>query len=535
VTPDTVELCSSLAAATESKAIGSLLARALTRDWGAHAAIVWLPTDGAGEARGADVWMSGTALDASSPDEVATRINAHEIEPWLAGRGLRAPCVAGLPPQDAGRIVSAWRDAGAVPPLAGALLAVVAAHVSLLLERRQLKERLADAVAAQLEAEDQIARTRRVRALGEMASGVVHDFNNALTSILGFAELALGPLDKGDAFFSDLSSIRTAALDAAAVVRRLQSLTSKRRETDEREVVDLLEVARAMPALVRPRWTQLSQCQGVTFDIVVDAQPAPMVHVAVAEIRELLLNLLFNAVDAMPSGGRITIRTGCSDEGWAEIAVADEGVGMPDEISRQIFQPFFSTKGDRGSGLGLSVCQTIARRHGARLDVASAIGKGTTFTLRLPPAPAALLKVAPPRAAAPPVLTQAPARRVLFVDDQKDVRESVGEMLRAMGHEVSIADSGEAALARIGRHPIDVVITDLGMPGMNGFEVAQRFRVLAPNVPVVLLTGWAVDPQTSYASNVRFVVSKPVTMKALGEALAACVAAPVEVWGEKCS
>jgi CheY-like chemotaxis protein len=409
----------------------------------------------------------------------------------------------------------------------------VATHVSLLRDQRQVEGRLAATTAALLEAEDQISRTRRTRALGEMASGVVHDFNNCLTSILGFTELALGPLEEGDAYFNDLSSIRMAALDAAALVRRLQSFGRKGRGGDEREIVDLRDVVRVMPTLARPRWMQASQCHGLTFNIVIDIQPVPPVHVVVAEIRELLLNLLFNAVDAMPSGGRITITTGQTQDGWALVAVTDEGTGMPEEVRRQIFQPFFSTKGDGGSGLGLSVCQTIASRHGAQLDVESTLGVGTIFTLRIPPAPPDLVAVAPRASsvAAKPLTVL----RVVLVDDQKEVRESVGEMLRAMGHHVTAVDCGEAAVALAGRQRIDAVITDFGMPGMNGLGVAQRFLVLARRVPVVILTGWGLDPDAVRPGNVVCILGKPVTMKALSDALTACAAAPVETWHEKCS
>jgi CheY-like chemotaxis protein len=235
----------------------------------------------------------------------------------------------------------------------------------------------------------------------------------------------------------------------------------------------------------------------------------------------------------MPSGGRITIATRETDEGWAVISVADEGLGMSDEVKQRIFQPFFSTKGDRGSGLGLSVCQTIARRHGARLEVQSVPGEGTTFMLKLPPAaPGLVVAPSPTRVVAHPVAVQ----RVLLVDDQEEVRESVGEMLRAMGHHVTVAVGGEGAVSLVGRQQIDVVITDLGMPGMSGLEVAQRFRILAPKVPVVILTGWGLDRDTERPPNVVFVLGKPVTMKSLDDALTACTAEPASnEWSKKCS
>ncbi|MFI5177782.1 MAG: ATP-binding protein [Vicinamibacterales bacterium] len=526
---------SSLSGAHESRDIVAAVADVLARAWKADAVVVWLPASDEGAVTADDLSLAGHGLRACLPADLVAPMRERRVDRWLAARGLVACRVVDVAPAHLGRIVCAWAGENRVPPHIDHVLGLLAAHIALLIERRHLEERLAAANAARLEAEDQILRTRRVRALGEMASGVVHDFNNCLTSILGFTELALGPLDEGDAFYNDLNSIRTSALDAAALVRRLQSLGRRNRDTDEREVVDLRDVARMMPTLARPRWMHLSQCHGVSFDVAVDARPVPAVHVVVAEIRELLLNLLFNAVDAMPSGGRITITTRQAESGWAEISVADQGEGMSDEVQRRVFQPFFSTKGDHGSGLGLSVCQTIASRHGATLEVVSVPGQGSTFTLALPPASPGLIAAVEPHQAG--ATRPRAVQRVLLVDDQEEVRDSVGEMLRALGHDVTVVDRGDAAVALAGRQRLDVVITDLGMPGMNGLDVAQRFRVLAPRVPVVLLTGWGLDSDAPRPPNVAFVLGKPVTMKSLGDALEACAAAPapIDERSEKCS
>jgi signal transduction histidine kinase len=527
-------LSSRFAGAFASREIGAAVAGVLACGWKAGAVVVWLPATDGGAVTADDLALAGDDLSACTSADLVAPMRTRRIERWLATRGLTACRVIDVPSAHLGRMVVAWRSEDLVAPQIDDVLGLLAAHVALLVERRHLEERLAAANAARLEAEDQILRTRRVRALGEMASGVVHDFNNCLTSILGYTELALGPLEEGDAFFSDLSSIRTSALDAAALVRRLQSLGRRGRDVDEREIIDLCDVARMMPTLARPRWMHLSQCHGVSFEVIVDARQVPAVHVVVAEIRELLLNLLFNAVDAMPSGGRITIATGHADNGWAEISVTDQGIGIPEDVQRRVFQPFFSTKGDHGSGLGLSVCQTIASRHGAELGLRSVPGEGSTFTLKLPPAPPDVVAgAAPRRADASRPLT---VQRVVLVDDQEEVRDSVGEMLRALGHHVTVVDRGEAAVGLAGHQRIDVVITDLGMPGMNGLDVAQRFRVLAPRVPIMLLTGWGLDTEAPRPANVAFVLGKPVTMKALGDALEACAAAPVvRERSEKCS
>jgi CheY-like chemotaxis protein len=268
----------------------------------------------------------------------------------------------------------------------------------------------------------------------------------------------------------------------------------------------------------------------VSFDISVQADQTPAVYVAVAEIRELLLNLLFNAIDAMPNGGRIVIAARQVD-GDAEVAVTDEGIGMAPDVLDRVFEPFFSTKGDQGYGLGLAVCRSIVERHGGKLSARSTVGKGSTFTLRLPAAPAELLTGIAPSTTRTGDGTH---RRVLLVDDQHEVRESVGEMLRALGHEVLVSEEGNAALAMAMRQPVDLVMTDLGMPNMNGLEVARRLRTAVPGTPVVLLTGWGVD-DNQVPENVTCVLNKPITMKLLADALAASTDRTAESRRMRCS
>jgi signal transduction histidine kinase/CheY-like chemotaxis protein len=515
------DVVSLLTTAVEPGAIGPTLAAALGSTWGADAAIVWLPSGDEDIVRLEELSVSGELTRLFPLADLLAPLRERRMKPWLASHGVTVCYVMDLLPVRRGQIVVGWCEGGSAPPQIDAVLELIAMQVSLLFDRQQLEERLAAADALRIETEDHLVRTRRVWALGEMASVVVHDFNNYLTSILGFTELALGPLEEHDTFYADLNSIRTAALDAASLVRRLQSFGRKGREHDEREIVDVRDIVRVMPTLARPRWTRLSQCHGLSFEVVVDAQTAPRVQVVVAEIRDLLLNLLFNAVDAMPLGGRITIGTREID-GWAEISVTDEGVGMSDDVKERVFQPFFSTKGDQGSGLGLSACRTIADRHGAQLDVTSKVGQGTTLRLRLPPAVEELVAASVPR---PAEVVSAPAivQHVMLVDDQEEIRASVGDMLRALGHSVTVADSGEAALALARHVPIDVVMTDLGMPGMNGTELARRLRVLYPRLPVVLLTGWGLAEDAASPANIASVLAKPVTMKSLAASVAACV------------
>ncbi|HVC21813.1 MAG TPA: ATP-binding protein [Vicinamibacterales bacterium] len=395
-----------------------------------------------------------------------------------------------------------------------------------LTEQTRLSGELNQSLTSLRSTQDQMVRAQRLRALGEMASGVAHDFNNSLTTILGLIEWLLHVSPADLSIRPDLETIRTAAVDAAAIVRRLQ-LFGRSTPDAEAEQVDLAEIARLVVNLARPRWRELAQRRGVQFDVQVEARPVPPVRAVSSEIRELLMNLVFNAVDAMPEGGRIVIRTDTGPDGKARISVIDQGTGIPEDLKARIFEPFFTTKGQNGAGLGLSVCWGIAERHGGALEVESEVGHGATITLALPGVAGATPATTPPPPPAPaarPAKTPAarvsvPMLRVLLVDDQVDVLESVADMLGALGHKVATAESGEVALGHFDREEFDVVMTDLGMPGINGIELARQVRKARPGTPVVLLTGWGADYEDHPPEEVNMVLSKPVTMKSLQEAL----------------
>jgi signal transduction histidine kinase len=499
--------------ASDVPTMGAAAIEALLDLCDAQAAVAWLPVARDGAPREIEPFIGGELLAGADANAFPPSSDA-ALADLLTARG--AVAVQTTDASRSARFSVGWREAADATPSAIVCLELVAGHVSAMIERTEADRLLASTQAALRDVEAQVKRTRRVRALGELASGIVHDFNNCLTTILGFTELALGPLEKSDAFFDDLTTIRTATLDAASLVRRLRTLSRPLDAAIEREVVDVREIVRSMPRLALPRWSRQLQCDGLPFDIVVDVAPVPPVYVAIAEIRELLLNLIFNAVDAMPQGGRITIATREVD-GEAEISVADQGTGMASETLKHLFEPFFTTKGDRGSGLGLSVCRGIAESHGGRLSVVSTLGVGSQFILRVPPAPSELLKPTP--SVVSDVSAGTGRQRVLLVDDQQEVRDSVGEMLRALGHQVVLAGDGSAALTIALRQRLDVVITDLGMPGMNGIELARRLRTVTPTAAVVLLTGWGLDTSDRVPENVTTVLHKPVTMTLLARAL----------------
>ena len=398
------------------------------------------------------------------------------------------------------------------------------------MNRVQLEDRLQVARESNAELEEQLSGADHLYMLGELASGVAHDFNNTLTTILGTTEWLLQHASIEVEVREDLTHIRTAATDAAVYAHRLQLAArqiptySGRRhrvpidadtpmQTSHSECVDLSSIASHMRALSRPRWWPLVE-RGLTVEFVVDAPPVAPVQANAPEVRELLLNLVFNAIDAMEdTGGRLLLKVREVD-GQVQLSVSDQGTGIPDGVRARIFEPFFTTKGKRGSGLGLSMCWRIANQYGGTLEVESRVSEGTTFTLTLPAESRDIALAEHPHSEG-----QTQTRRVLLIDDQPDVRESVGDMLKALGHTVQVAADGTSGLQLLQEGTFDVVVTDLRMPGMDGLDVAKRVRALQPGVPVVLLTGWGTLFDHAEPEAVSIVLPKPPTLHGLSEAI----------------
>ena len=406
---------------------------------------------------------------------------------------------------------------------------LAADQLTLALHRTARETELEHSSRALEEAQDQLAGTRHLCMLGEISSGVAHDFNNALTTILGTTEWLLQHATLEDEAREDLTHIRTASTDAAVYVRRLQEAAHQvpragqgggselpAAPADDTGPVDLSAIAVPMPALTKGRWQEAVR-RGVPVEVVVDAEPVSPIRGCAPEIRELLQNLVFNAIDAMQDrGGRVTVRVRGTDD-QVTLSVIDQGDGIPYDVRPHIFEPFYTTKGSAGCGLGLSVCWRIAQKHGGSLEVESQVGRGTTVTLTLPVEQTSSESAT--NNSQREMVRHSPLS-VLLIDDQPDVLESVRDMLKVLGHEVETAPDGETGLAQLEQKPFDVVVTDLGMPGLDGVGVARRTKELRPGVPVVLLTGWGALYTTTPPEPVRVVLAKPPTLLGLGQALA---------------
>ena len=395
-----------------------------------------------------------------------------------------------------------------------AVASTFAAQAGIAVENARLYAELERALEGVQKSQDQLVQVERLRALGEMAAGVAHDFNNLLAVVMLRTELLLAR-GQAPAVAESLTMIRQAAQDGAQTVRRIQEFT-RTRSTRPFGQVDMRQVLHEVVELARPRWRDQAQSRGVTYDVRVEAGTVPLIAGTAEELREGLLNLLNNALEAMPAGGTFSF-SASAESNRVVIRAADGGCGMSEETRRRVFEPFFTTKGAQGNGLGLAVVWGIVARHGGEIAVESALGQGTTFTIRLP-VPAVL----PADQAAEGALRLPQGRRVLVVEDNHEILRSLGDVLRDNGCKVIEALNGATALARLEAEGVDLVLTDLAMPGVSGWEVASACRDRYPEMPVGLITGFGdqLEPEKLERHGVRFVVAKPFASEELLQVVA---------------
>jgi signal transduction histidine kinase/DNA-binding response OmpR family regulator len=450
-----------------------------------------------------------------------TRIEAAVAEPLLYREALLG--VLMVADSTAGR---AFTDADA------ALLRLLADQAAIAIENARLYTAAQQALADLRRAQDELIRTETLRGLGQMAAGVAHDLNNTLVTILGQTEL-LGLHPHPPEIAERLQMLLAAANDGARVVRQLQEFT-RQRGGGPLCPCDLARLVPEVLELTAPQWREETRRKGVAIETAVDLAGLPQVQGDPADIRQVLTNLICNAVEAMPRGGTLRVTGRVVTEStspaqlrgprgviapgappveppasWVELAVTDSGIGMTEDVRRRAFDPFFTTKGLQGTGLGLSVAYGIMERHGGQIDATSVVGQGTTIRLRFRPAAPETKPIAPPST---PALTA--GRRILVVDDDAAVRLTLTAILRASGYDITAADGGAAALRCLETTPVDLVLTDLGMPGVTGWDVARAAKTRCPPLPVIILTGWGdVRPPSDLA--VDRVLVKPIDRSTL--------------------
>ncbi|MBI2302325.1 MAG: PAS domain S-box protein [Armatimonadetes bacterium] len=390
---------------------------------------------------------------------------------------------------------------------------------------RAANARLEEALRELESTQQQVIQQERLSALGTLASGIAHDFNNALAPIVGFAELLLIKSRAGSPLpdlEESLEIIRTAALDGAAVVRRLREFYRTHDEAEALSPIDVESLVRSAVALTQPRWKDEAQAAGKTIQLALDLQPMPRVYGVETDLREALVNLVINAADALCGDRRpghastIGLSTEVAD-GHLLITVSDTGPGMTAAMQRRCLEPFFTTKGERGTGLGLAMVYGIVRRHGGEVRIQSAPGVGTAVSLVLPltrPEPADQPVAQPSRALARTL-------RVLVAEDDPAVRRLLAAYLTADGHHVDLAANGRDAVERFDPAVHDALLTDQAMPEMNGADLVKLLKAQRPDLGVIMQTGFGDQMRTAgtLPEGVDVLLAKPITLTDLRAAL----------------
>jgi GAF domain-containing protein len=390
-------------------------------------------------------------------------------------------------------------------------------QAAIALENSRLYGELRTALIEVERSQEQVVQTERLSALRNLAGGVAHSFNNLLAVVLGRADLLLRHV-RDPEVVRGLEVISRAATDGAGMVRQIQEFTQTR-QTRAFEAVDLERVLHDLVEFTRTTWENEAQSRGISYEVRVEGGPLPPISGVSEQLREVFMNLLINALEAMPNGGRLIFNLERQDD-YVAVVARDNGHGMSEQTRKQIFAPFFTTQRPRRLGLGLSVAWGIVTRHGGTIEVESAPGWGSTFTVRLPLSQEAPSEQQSAKASAP-----RRGARVLVIDDEPDVRDVLRDILTAEGYVVIEARDGAEGLARCEAEPVDLVLSDILMLGMSGWDVAAACRDLFPTVPVGLITGWGdqLDPEELARHRIRFVLTKPFVVDTVLRAVASAL------------
>ncbi|HUA19880.1 MAG TPA: ATP-binding protein [Bryobacteraceae bacterium] len=457
----------------------------------------------------------------------------------LARSGLRAFVAAPLlfESQVFGVLIAARRQPNSFSSGECEFLQQLSEHVALAAHQAETHSALQQAYDDLRQTQQTVMQQERLRALGQMASGIAHDINNAISPVAIYTEMLL----EQDTSLSKrareyLETTRRAVGDVAHTVARMREFYRQHEPELILSPVDLSVLAQQVIDLTRARWSDMPQQRGLVIELRSElGQNLPAVAGIESEIREALINLVFNAVDALPEGGKLTIRTKTTKSSASpqqvDVEVADTGVGMDEETRRRCLEPFFTTKGERGTGLGLAMVYGVMRRHNADIEIESAVGQGTVVRLRFP-VPASTSTQVP--AAGPEAMP--PRLRILSVDDDPLLIKSLRDALEADGHAVVTANGGQEGIdafraAEERDERFAVVITDLGMPYVDGRKVASAIKSDSPSTPVILLTGWGqrLVAEGDVPPHVDRVLNKPPKLRELRAALAELAGGEVHV------
>ena len=396
------------------------------------------------------------------------------------------------------------------------MLRSVASHLSVAIKNARLFLDLQRAYDNLKRTQDQLVQSEKLRALGEMAGGVVHDFNNVLASILGRTQLLLRRLEQGESASEEkikegLKIIEKVATDGSKILSRIHEFTKMKPEKSFTPV-NLNDIVEDALDLTRLYWEKEGLARGVEIKVERELGKISSVKGNPSELREVFTNIIINSIDAMPQGGKIKVKSSQDKEKvWVEIS--DSGIGMSEEVRKRVFEPFFTTKGRKGTGLGMSVAYSIVTRHAGEILIESQPSKGSIFTVIL--SKSFEKKSAPIERHEEKKSQKVGTAHILIVDDEESLRDILEEMLLAGGYKVTQAAGGIEGLAVFQKENIDLLITDLGMPGMSGWEFVDKVKEIKPALPVILTTGWGaqVSPEDIDSKGISMVMDKPFTLE----------------------
>ena len=490
-------------------------------------------------------FTSNTSLEGSGLEPCANGNTVVAAEPAKADGALKTrmetlglKALIGVPLMVEGELfgilITARKGANGFSSGECEFLRMLSEQVALAAHQARLHAQLQRAYDELRQTQIAIMQEERLRALGQMASGIAHDINNALCPVVVYADLMLSSeKNLSEAGLKNLQNIKTSGEDIAHIVSRMREFYRRRDDRDAHLPVNLNRIATQVIDLTRPRWRDIPQARGIMIEVRTEFEDGlPHVAASESELREAITNLLLNAIDAMPNGGEIVLHT--VTRGWiadaagerkpshVALEVRDTGIGMSEEIRKRCLEPFFSTKGKRGTGLGLAMVYGVMERHEGSIEIESQPGKGTAMRLVFPMRETAAIS----NGNGKPNHAPLPTLRILCIDDEPLLREMLEQLLENSGHVAALADCGQAGLemfrnARQLGDPFDVVVTDLGMPYLDGRQVAQTIKRESPDTPVIMLTGWGtmMKDDGDTPTQVDAVLSKPPKINELFETI----------------
>ena len=349
----------------------------------------------------------------------------------------------------------------------------------------------------------QLVQSERLRALGELATGVAHNFNNLLSGILGHTQMLLSK-DIDASIRERLQIVEKLVLDGGEIVRRIQEFT-RLRTTKDFSAVNLKDIINDVVRMTELKWSGGHNTSKIVLRVDANQMEIPIVDGNATELREVFINILFNAVDAMPNGGELRIRTETNGKN-VFVYFIDTGEGMSEETRKRVFDPFFTTKGSKGTGLGMSVAYGIINRHNGQISIDSELGIGTTVTVQLPISEKVIKEIECNYG-----LRSEERTKILLIEDHKITLDILAENLVNLGYYVQKVESGMAGIKIFKGGNYDIVITDVGLCDISGWTVSKKIKDMSSQVPVIFITGWGNQLSSSQLKEcgVDYVLTKP--------------------------